>query len=161
MFKKLIFISILSILSTVVFGQGKITLKEEKTSDLLPMSLYKTKAVGYLFKVDEGEYEGVGFKAEKLEETLSNNPEAYKEFKKFQRKTSIGKVFYWVGSAAPLVYIFSIDAKNNTDEQLIAKGITALVVTVASYTTTLVLFKNAPKHLYNAVEIYNRNLSAG
>jgi hypothetical protein len=125
------------------------------------MSFYRTKAVGYLFKIDEGEYEGVGFKAKKLDLLLRNDPEAYKEFKKFQRKTSIGKVFYWVGSAVPLVYIVSIDAKNNTDEQLIAKGITALVVTIVSYTTTLVLFKNAPKHLYNAVETYNRNLSAG
>lgn len=158
MLKQLIFIGVLTILSTTVFGQGKITLKEEKTSDLFPMSFYKTKTVGYLFKVEGEEYQGVGFKGEKIEEILKTDEEAYKEFRKFQRKISIAKASYWVTAVSPLAYAFSVDYDKNTEQQVIGKTITFGVVAIGGMTTTLVLFKAAPKHLHNAVQIYNRNL---
>lgn len=157
MFKKLMLIGVFSICSMMLFGQGKITLKEEATSDLLPLSFYRTKAVGYLFKVDGNDFQGVGFKGEKLGEILKSDEAAYAEFRKFQRKVSIAKAFYWVGASMPLTFLVITDYEDS-DEQILIKAISTFTIMIGSYTTTIVLFKNAPKHLHNAVQIYNQNL---
>ena len=150
-------ICLLCICSMTLFGQGKITLKEEIASDLLPMSLFRTKAVGYLFKVDEEDFQGVGFKGEKLGEILKTDEAAYKEFRKFQRKAAVARTCYWIGSSMPLTCFFIL-GYDDTDEQLIGKVVGTAVVMIGSYTTTYIMAKNAPKHLHNAVEIYNQNL---
>lgn len=148
----------LFIISIAAFGQGKITLKEEKLSDLMPKSLYKTKTVGYLFKVDDSEYQAVGYKGENIAEILKKDKEAYKEFEKFQRKTRGSKVLLGIAVAAPLIFPLTIDYDNDTDREFFGKLITMGIVSIGSSITSGILNRNAPKHLINAVEIYNQNL---
>lgn len=158
MLKQIIFISIFSIVSVNLFGQEKITLKEEKVSDLMPRSLYRTNAVGYFFKVGEGEYEAVGYKGKAIEEVLKTDTEAYKEFEKFQKKVTGAKVFAGVSIASPFGWLLSIDYDNDDAQDFARKGIVAAVVYTGSLVTSMILYRNAPKHLVNAVEIYNQNL---
>jgi len=158
MFKKIAFVSLFSILSIVVFGQEKITLKKERMSDLQPQSTFKAKQpVGYLFKVGDGEYQAVGFRGENLMEVLKNDPEAYKEFKRFKRKAKLSKVFSWIGVGSALAYLVILD-DNDTESQTIRKLVATGIVSLTGSISSLVLFKKAPRHLENAIVIYNRNL---
>ncbi len=158
MLKQLIFIGILSMLSVATFGQDKITIKAEKLSDLVPQSFYKTKyQVGYLFKVGDGEYQPVGYKAEKLEAILKTDEAAYQEFKRFKRKNAIGKISYWAGIGGMLALTLSVD-NNDSFRQAENKRIGALATLLGGTITYLLLNKNSTKHLVNAVEIYNQNL---
>lgn len=159
MFKKIVFISIFSILSVAVFGQGKITLKEERLSDLQPQMIGKTFKfqVGYLFKVDGGEYEAVGYKGERLEKLLKADEAAYKEFKKFKRKVVISKVGYYVGLSAFVAIPFIIQ-DDDTESEKGAKVGTVLGLSTIGLTISTITHYNSTKHLANAVEIYNQGL---
>jgi len=159
MLKQLIFISLSLLLSFVAFGQEKITIKEEQLSDVSPASLYKAKnQIIYLYKVGEGDFQAIGYKGESIEEILKTDEAAYKEFKKFKRNLAFYKTFYWVGTAVPVGLLILADNENITLDQSIATAITGLAVMIGSYTTSLVSLRNAPKHLHNAVMIYNLNL---
>lgn len=159
MLTRIIFVSLLSILATTIFAQGKITLKTEKLSDFQPQSLYRTNnQVGYLFKVDDDEYQAVGYKGERLEEILKTNEAAYKEFRKFQRRIALGKVSYWVSGAALVSFPFLVQ-DDDTDVQAVTKvGIVSLLG-IGSSITFAVIYRNAPRHLENAVAIYNQGLN--
>lgn len=158
MFKRIVLVSVLSVLSIAVFGQEKITLKEEKLSDFQPQSLFRTNnQVGYLFKVGDGEYQAVGYKGERLEEILSTNEAAYKEFKRFKRKIAIGKVGYWIGTAG-LVSLPFIVQDDDTDRQVVTKLLVVISVELVGVSTWFITNRNAPKHLHNAVGIYNQAL---
>lgn len=160
MLKKIVFISLFAMLSISVFCQEKITLKEEKFSDLVPQSFYKTKyQVGYLFKIGDGEYEAIGYKAEKLEEILVTDEIAYKEFKKFKKKIAVGKVSYWLGIGSWYGLYISSQRENNSIEQRQNRFIGSFIAIIGGTTTYLVLNKSAIKSLKEAVEIYNQNLS--
>lgn len=157
MFKRIVFVSVLIMLSTTIFAQGKITLKEEKLSDFQPQSLFRTNnQVGYLFKIGEGEYQAVGYKGERLEDILSTNEAAYKEFKRFKRKIAIGKVGYWV-SVTGFIPLFSIQ-NDDTDARAITKIIAFATLELSGTLTWIIAHRNAPKHLHNAVGIYNQGL---
>lgn len=158
MLKQLIFIGVFALLSVATFGQDKITIKAEKFSDLVPQSFYKTKyQIGYLFKVGDGEYQAVGYKAERLEEVLKTDELAYQEFEKFKRKITVGKVTYWVSLGSSYGLYLS---QNNSDtiEQRRTKWIGSLVALFGGTTAYVLINKSATKHLLNSVEIYNQNL---
>ncbi|MFK7948758.1 MAG: hypothetical protein AB8G11_14290 [Saprospiraceae bacterium] len=156
MLRRIIFVSMLSILAAATFAQEKIILKEEKLSDFQPQSLFRTNnQVGYLFKVGDGEYQTVGYKGEKVEDMLSTNEAAYKEFKRFKRKIAIGKIGYWTGGAALVSLPFLIQ---DDDTQATTKFLVVGAIELAGTLTWGITHRNAPKHLINAVEIYNQNL---
>lgn len=157
MLKKVVFISLLLILAVAVYGQGKITLKEEKASDLIPQwgSSYQ---FGYLFKVDDGEYQGIGRKGERLEDLLKTDEAAYKEFKKFKRKIVIGKAGYIVGLiSVPSLYLVVQD--DDEERERNAKAITAVGIAAIGTTVYIITHFTTTKHLVDAVNIYNQNLN--
>lgn len=158
LFKKVLFLCLIFTVSMSAFAQDKITLKEEQMSDIYPQSLWKSSGKGYLFKVGDGDFQGVGHKGNRLEEVLKNDEEAYKEFKKFKRKVAIAKVGFYVGMGSLLAYPLAID-QNDTDEEFARKTLTICGISLTGSITSIVLNFSAPKHLHNAVEIYNRNLN--
>ncbi len=150
-------ISLFSILYFTTFAQDKITIKVERVSDVNPLAIFQTpKQLVYLYKVGEGDFEGIGHKGNRIEEVLKTDEVAYKEFKRFKRKLAIGKTFYWAGTVIPLTVLALPFDENSQQGINIAAG--SLIFMLGSYTTTYLTFKNAPKHLHNAVMIYNQNL---
>lgn len=159
MLKNLLLIVLLSVVSLTLFGQEKITIKEEAVSDFVPQNFYKTRfQYGYLFKVGEGEYQAIGYKAENLEEVLKNDVIAYKEFEKFKQKITTSKVSFWVGYVGFFGLTLSQNG-NDSIEQSRAKWIGSLVSAIGGGTAYFLLNRSAKKHLFNAVEIYNQNLN--
>lgn len=158
MFKKVVFLCLIALSSMSVFAQGEIILKAEKMSDFYPQSLWKSSGKGYLFKVGDGDFQVVGYKGSNLEEVLKNDEAAYKELKKFKRKVNVSKAAYYIGLAGLVAFPMSIN-ENDNDEQVRNKILATAGVSLVGSVTSLVLTLNSPKHLYNAVEIYNRNLN--
>ncbi len=157
MINRMFFIGIFLLGMFSAQAQSEIVIKAEKMSDFYPQSMGQSFLKGYVFKVGEGDFQAIGHKAKNLEAVIKNDEAAYKEFKKFKKKVAIGKVTYWVGFIGLYSFPVVVD-EYDTDAQMINKLIATVGTSLAGFTTTIILHHNAPKHLFNAVEIYNQNL---
>lgn len=143
--------------ATPIFAQETITLQEEKVADFYPKNILKSWAKGYLFKVGDSELQVIGRKGENLEKLLIQDDEAYKQFKKFKRKVTTGKVVFWL-SVGTFVGESMTPYQEYTSEVSRRRSFIRLSSVVIGGTTTIIYRALAVRNLKKSIRIYNENL---
>jgi len=151
-------ISLLIGLTFQVFAQDKIVLKEYAASEFIPTSIIRNNTTkGFIFKVGTADFRPVGILAKELEPHLRINENAFNEFKRFKKKAKGSRYALLLGYATwvatPL--IMQSFGKQNTYLPILVTGVG---ISLTGYISFVILQKNAPKHIGNAVYLYNESL---
>ncbi len=143
---------------TQLLAQDKIILKEYSASEFIPTSLARSNMTrGFIFKVGESDFRPVGMMAKELEPHLRINDAAFNEFKRFKNKAKGSRYALILGYATWLAtpLVMQRFGKQNTYLGILATG---MGVSLTGFLGFIVLQKNAPKHIGNAVFMYNESL---
>ena len=160
MFLSMALLSVCLLVSTASFGQEKIILKAEKVKDFYLKNIIKSKAKGYLFKVGEDDYQVIGKKGKNLEAILMQDEEAYKQFKRFKRKLTSGKIVFWTSVGSYTTVWMTPYDNDITYEDVRNRSLIRTGIMIVGGTTTILLRNRAMRNLEKAVAIYNVNLEA-